>query len=102
MEQIREYARSDVIVILTANKVDRPGREVTEEDGMKLADTYNLPYFETSARSGTNIQEAFTTIAGLVVQKGGHNAMISDTSRSMLKSVAISKSFVANRDTKCC
>lgn len=30
--------------------------------GSKLADTYGMPFFEVSAKDGTNIEELFTTI----------------------------------------
>ena len=60
---IEKFASSSVIIYLIANKIDIPDREVTSEEGMKLAKEYNMTYFETSAKTGKNIKEA---IMGLV------------------------------------
>ncbi|GBN32232.1 Ras-related protein Rab-20 [Araneus ventricosus] len=57
--------------VIVANKTDLLGtrhRQVTREEGMELArasnphlgiDDPNLPYFETSAKTGTNVDEMF-------------------------------------------
>jgi GTPase SAR1 family protein len=39
------------------------GRKVSKEEGEKLASYYNIPFFETSAKEGTNINQSFETIA---------------------------------------
>ncbi len=46
--------------VLVANKIDMIAeRQVTTEEGQKLADTYGIPYVETSAKLRTNIDEVF-------------------------------------------
>ncbi|CAF1345388.1 unnamed protein product, partial [Adineta ricciae] len=53
LSDIHEYAHSDVIVMLIANKVDRAAeRVVTREMGEKLAGEYDVTYLETSAKTG--------------------------------------------------
>lgn len=56
--------------VLVANKVDLPDRRVvTEEEGKALAEKYNVPFFETSARTSMNVNEAFQQIAVNVVER---------------------------------
>lgn len=38
-------------------------RQVSYDQGKELAQSFGIPFFETSAKEGTNIAEAFTTIA---------------------------------------
>ena len=39
-----------------------PNRTVTEEEGRKLADEYNIPFFEVSAKTNQNINESFNSL----------------------------------------
>ena len=45
--------------ILVGNKSDISEREVTKEEGKLLADEFNMHFFETSAKTGYNVNEAF-------------------------------------------
>ena len=45
---------------MVGNECDRPDRVIKEEDGKKLADEYNMAFYETSAKSGQNVNEVFT------------------------------------------
>jgi len=58
----------DIPRILLANKVDlNDQRKVTPEMGAALAEKLGgVPYFETSAKNGDNVHEAFQTVAQLV------------------------------------
>ena len=55
--------------ILVANKSDCTDRVVTVQEGQKLADQYNIPFYETSAKNGVNIFEIFNCIAKAVIEK---------------------------------
>ncbi|KAM6350942.1 ras-related protein Rab-26 isoform 2-T2 [Alca torda] len=63
LTEIHEYAQQDVVLMLLGNKVDSAqDRVVKREDGEKLA-KYGVPFMETSAKSGLNVELAFTAIA---------------------------------------
>ena len=61
INQIREEANPNVVIYLAGNKVDvnEELRVVKAEEGQKIADEYNLTFYETSAKSGININEIF-------------------------------------------
>jgi Fe2+ transport system protein B len=73
MSQIKQHASENVCklligkliksLILKGNKSDISERQVTFDQGKALAETYGIPFFEASAKEGTNIAEAFTSIA---------------------------------------
>lgn len=56
---LRVLDRSSVPCVLCGNKCDLASeREVTEEEGRELARRINAYFLETSARDGTNVEEA--------------------------------------------
>ena len=57
--QIKEEAPSKVCIILIANKIDSEERKVSTEDGESLAKSYDLKFFESSAKTNINVSEAF-------------------------------------------
>ncbi|KAM7402905.1 hypothetical protein PAMA_003703 [Pampus argenteus] len=66
---VDECAPDEVQRILVGNKSDEePMRQVTKDEGSKLAETYGMDFFETSASSGSNITESFTRVTELVLQ----------------------------------
>ena len=49
--------------VMVANKCDEPKRRVSTEEGQALADQLNCKYIEASAKTNTNVSEAFAMIA---------------------------------------
>lgn len=62
MKEIKSSTSEDLEIILIGNKIDLPDRQVTTEQGQMLADSYNIPFLETSAKTGENIKIAFEQI----------------------------------------
>ena len=62
--QIKEEASKNVVIYLAANKIDVADdlKVITPEEGQKMADEYQMPFFETSAKEGININEIFEDI----------------------------------------
>ena len=50
-------------MVLLANKVDLEAKRVVpRQDGVDYAKARGMPYFETSAKTGQNVEEAFCAI----------------------------------------
>ncbi|CAF0962204.1 unnamed protein product [Rotaria sordida] len=68
--EIKEFAQSDVIIMLIANKVDKTNeRVVTREMGEKLAKEYDVPYVETSAKTGLNVEFCFKAVSQALLEQ---------------------------------
>ena len=85
MTSIQENTTDPVTIYLVGNKCDvpfpkgeeeeeegkqeRPVRRITQEKAQELAREFNVEYFETSARDGTNVESTFLRLAGAVLEK---------------------------------
>ncbi|KAG2456078.1 RAB26 protein, partial [Polypterus senegalus] len=73
LTEIHEYAQQDVVLMLLGNKADATHeRVVKREDGEKLAKEFGVPFMETSAKSGLNVELAFMAIAKLMPRSLDH------------------------------
>merc|ERR550532_375544 len=73
--QLDQHGDENVQRILVGNKSDLADlRKVSKEDGEALASKFNMAFFETSAKSGVNVDDAFLRIADEVVEQRYANA----------------------------
>ena len=67
--QIKEEVSDKVNIILVGNKIDdEKNRKVTTEEGQKMAASYELEFFETSAKSDINIDTTFNELVKKTVE----------------------------------
>nr|XP_033779469.1 ras-related protein Rab-13 [Geotrypetes seraphini] len=70
MKSIKENASAGVERLLLGNKCDIENkRKVPMERAEKLAKEYGIRFFETSAKSSVNVEEAFNALARDILQK---------------------------------
>lgn len=59
MNDIQKGNKGGTKIVLIGNKIDLPSRSVTYEEGKGKAKEYDIPYYETSAKTGENTREMF-------------------------------------------
>jgi small GTP-binding protein len=69
VRDIRSVARPDVILVLIGNKSDLPGRALDAAEATAFAEHNNMQYFETSAKTGSNVSTSVNSIVGLIEKK---------------------------------
>ncbi|KAF7654800.1 hypothetical protein LDENG_00064600 [Lucifuga dentata] len=68
VSDVDEHAQDEVQKVLVGNKCDEEQRrQVTQDQGIKLAANYGMEFFETSASTSTNISESFSRLTELVL-----------------------------------
>ena len=86
MDQILSNTQQEEIgLVLLGNKCDMEPRNVTEDQGKKMAEELKISYFETSALTGQGIKEAFEQLTRIIMQKRGVGEGNSDLGLSLDK-----------------
>ena len=70
INNIKDLKGADFPLILVGNKIDlEEERKVNKEEGQKLADENKILFFETSNKTGINIQEAGLALIKKIIDK---------------------------------
>ncbi|XP_064257645.1 ras-related protein Rab-13 isoform X3 [Passer domesticus] len=86
MKSIKENASAGVERLLLGNKCDMEGRRKVQRDAAeKLAREHGIRFFETSAKSSQNVEEAFRTLARDILHKSFRKAPPGSSSRALLE-----------------
>uniref|UniRef100_A0A8C5R2A8 small monomeric GTPase n=1 Tax=Leptobrachium leishanense TaxID=445787 RepID=A0A8C5R2A8_9ANUR len=85
LTEVYENAHKDVVIMLLGNKSDVTGsRVIRKEDGESLAKEYGVPFMETSAKTGMNVELAFVAIGNLFcIPKTSTTALFHNTSEGL-------------------
>ena len=109
-ESIPEWIRSikdakgdNFPMILLGNKLDKEDiRIVSEKEGKELAKEYNMQFFETSNKDGTNIREAGLALVNEILKNQENEIKDSFISKSSCNSKLSKKSPLKNDNKRCC
>lgn len=76
LQEIDRYASENVNKLLVGNKCDLTAKRVVEHQTAKeYADSLGIPFLETSAKSATNVEQAFMTMAAEIKNRVGPQQM---------------------------
>lgn len=89
VQSINDNTDKNIKMVLVGNKIDLQ-REVTTDEGKKLADFYKIPFFETSAKENTGISDFIRKIIADVLE----------TYKPNTESIALDKTG-SNSNSKC-
>ncbi|KAJ3352985.1 GTP-binding protein ypt1 [Allomyces macrogynus ATCC 38327] len=74
LQEIDRYAVEGVNKLLVGNKSDLVGKKVVDYNEAKaFADSLGISFLETSAKSATNVEQAFLTMAKQIKDRMGNN-----------------------------
>ncbi|KAL9986016.1 hypothetical protein ACROYT_G000069 [Oculina patagonica] len=106
LRRIDEHAKEDVIKLLIGNKCDmHQHRAVKREEGEKLANEYDMSFFETSAKENESIDEAFECIAEEIMERFVPGWGIKEQGKPVKEAIVEIKKksrFPKNKEKKCC
>ncbi|VDD95200.1 unnamed protein product [Enterobius vermicularis] len=72
LQEIDRYACENVNKLLVGNKCDLTTKRAVEQNAAKeYAEQLGIPFLETSAKSSTNVEQAFLTMAGEIKNRMG-------------------------------
>ncbi len=78
MKVIEQNAEDGVCKILVGNKCDLENRVIQKEEGEKIAQDFGMKFFETSAKSDINVDEAFNCLVSMILEKNQKNSLNSN------------------------
>jgi len=100
LHEIDRYASEGVNKLLVGNKSDLVSKKQVETQTAKeMADSLSIPFLETSAKSATNVEQAFMTMASEI-----KNRMATAPTGRMgnQATLPVGKSAAASKSSGCC
>ena len=101
IKSVKDAKGSNFPMILLGNKLDKEDvRVIKEKEGKELADEYKIKFFETSNKTGTNIQEAGMALVNEILKINNLENRESKLSKS--NTILSKKSVKLKNDSKRC
>ena len=98
MENIFSQKGKDFPVVLIGNKCDLEERVVSKDEGEEMAKKYGLSFFESSNKTGENIEEAGMELINKIIEKKEKDKAFENEDDNQVK-LRIKKN---NKKKKCC
>ena len=102
LTEIEKNASQNVLKILIGNKNDLENdRDIKYEEGQAFANRNGMQFIETSAKMNTNVNEAFETLAKLMIQLNSEKK-ITTTNKNENKTLKVGSGQNLNTKKGCC
>lgn len=95
---IMDNKQNDAKVILVGNKIDCEERVILKEQGAELAKRFDLPYIETSASTGENVNTIFECLAEEILK----TKYIIEKNEDHIKLSTVDSPEETKKKKKCC
>ncbi|MHA1480842.1 MAG: hypothetical protein ACTSQZ_05425, partial [Candidatus Thorarchaeota archaeon] len=69
LKELETAVGKKIPLILVANKTDLPDRIIEPAEGKEFADSHDMPYLESSAKTGEGIIDIFEGLGTRLVKK---------------------------------
>ena len=103
IKSVKDAKGSNFPMILLGNKLDKEDvRVIKEEEGKKLADEYKIKFFETSNKTGTNIQEAGMALVNEILKINNLENRENSMSNNNNTRLSIKNAEVKKGSKRCC
>jgi len=77
--EVNKYANENSCKLLVGNKSDCSDKVVSTETAQNYANNLNINFIETSAKSASNVEHAFTTMASELIRRNAVRAPVPST-----------------------
>ena len=103
IRSIRDAKGDNFPMILLGNKLDKEDmRVISEKEGKELADEYGIKFFETSNKTGVNIQQTGMALVNEILKNKENEIKDSFISKSSCNSKLSKKRPLKNDNKRCC
>ncbi|PWZ03643.1 putative GTP-binding protein ypt1 [Testicularia cyperi] len=103
LQEIDRYACEGVNKLLVGNKSDLTNKKVVEYTTAKeFADQLSIPFLETSAKSATNVEQAFLTMAKQIKDRMGSSTVNNQQGGKSTLKVGQGQNVQAQSQGGCC
>jgi len=103
LAEIDRYACENVNKLLVGNKCDQTSRrQVDYETGKQFAERVGIPFIETSAKTATNVDRAFTAMAADIKATVSQMNPNSDRPRPTAPRVVVDQRPSGDKNAGCC
>ena len=102
IEDTKKNVKPNIEFVLAANKSDIDKRKIQKEEIKKFSSQYDIPFFETSAKTGDGIDEMFNAFINKLLSKKDVGMLIPDDESSRKSNAMKLKPLENNNNTKKC
>jgi Ras-related protein Rab-11A len=99
--ELQEQGDPELVMMLVGNKADLDSRKVSRENGQEYAERHEMAFEETSAKTGQNVQKAFTDLLTTIYRRKQAALNQGGTPAAQPKSVNLSDKQ-AEKKNSCC